>query len=127
MKKQNSIRIDEELISLRPMIKIEQDDKKPLESFQNDVLRPVLKYQHELLELEMLNNTIFKHLKSKRLNPTAHRTALQKLVQTPELKFRCLGLILGMLCNKEYQFYLEHKTELNKRISAMIVDRIVSI
>ena len=29
MKKQNSIRIDEELINLRPMIKIEQDDKKP--------------------------------------------------------------------------------------------------
>ena len=127
MKKQNSIRIDEELINLRPMIKIEQDDKKPVESFQNDVLRPVLKYQHELLEIEMLNNSFFKHLKSKRLNPTAHRTALQKLVQTPELKFRCLGLVLGLLCNKEYQFYLEHKTELNKRISAMIVDRIVSI
>jgi hypothetical protein len=101
MKKQNSIRMDEELINLRPMIKIEQDDKKPVESFQNDVLRPVLKYQHELLELEMLNNPIFKHLKSKRLNPTAHRTALQKLVQTPELKFRCLGLVLGLLCNKE--------------------------
>jgi hypothetical protein len=46
----------EELLALRPQLFLDGGNEKPLEKFQNQVLRPILKYQHELWVLELKLN-----------------------------------------------------------------------
>ena len=57
----------EELVELRPSIFLEEESSKPLEKFQNQVLRPILKYQQELWILEVKQTLFFVQIKSKRL------------------------------------------------------------
>ena len=52
----------EELVELRPSIFLEEESSKPMEKFQNQVLRPILKYQHELWILEVKQSLFLKKL-----------------------------------------------------------------
>ena len=53
----------EELIELRPLIPSALvDDTKELEHFQNEVLRPIIKYQHDFIEMYFKANEQFQEL-----------------------------------------------------------------
>jgi hypothetical protein len=118
----------EELVELRPSIFLEEESSKPLEKFQNQVLRPILKYQQELWILEVKQNLFFIHIKSKRLKSFEYREAIKNVIaKTSDLKNRYIGIVIGLFTADEYAFYLENKTEINKRIVQMITERIVSI
>ncbi len=118
----------EELLALRPIIFLEEETSKPLEKFQNQVLRPILKYQQELWILEVKQTLFFVQIKSKRLKSFEYREAIKNVIaKTPDLKNRYIGIVIGLFTADEYAFYLENKTEINKRIVQMITERIVSI
>lgn len=118
----------EELIELRPSIFIEEESSKPLEKFQNQVLRPILKYQQELWILEVKQTLFFVQIKSKRLKRFEYREAIKNVIaKTSDLKIRYIGMVIGLFTADEYAFYLANKTEINKRIVQMITERIVSI
>ena len=94
------------------------------ESFQNTVLRPILKLQNELL-IMVLKNYFKKHKNSfyslsleKRLLYIEH--AIQK-----DIKFRnsLKGIIIGMFSVEEYQTYLLDSSALNKRMMGMLIER----
>lgn len=94
------------------------------ESFQNNVLRPILKLQNELL-IMVLKNYFKKHKNSfyslsleKRLLYIEH--AIQK-----DIKFRnsLKGIIIGMFSVEEYQTYLLDSSALNKRMMGMLIER----
>ena len=118
----------EELVDLRPTIFLEEESSKPLEKFQNQVLRPILKYQQELWILEVKQTLFFVQIKAKRLKGFEYREAIKNVIaKTPDLKNRYIGIVIGLFTADEYAFYLENKTEINKRIVQMITERIVSI
>ena len=118
----------EELVELRPSIFLEEESSKRLEKFQNQVLRPILKYQQELWILEVKQTLFFVQIKSKRLKSFEYREAIKNVIaKTPDLKNRYIGIVIGLFTADEYAFYLENKTEINKRIVQMITERIVSI
>ena len=52
----NELRIADELLELRPMVAVEENAKQ-LENFQNATLRPILKYQSDLLASYFMSNT----------------------------------------------------------------------
>ena len=96
------------------------------EQFQNKTLRPVLKLQHApLLQ-------VFRHYLTKR------KVAWQQLAQsdfkakTEELLSRdnrlrglLFGMLLGCLTEAELTYYLDHESEMNRRITSMLTERIL--
>lgn len=118
----------EELVELRPSIFLEEETSKPMEKFQNQVLRPILKYQHELWILEVKQSLFFIQIKAKRLKGFEYREAIKSVIaKTSDLKNRYIGIVTGLFTADEYSFYLENKSEINKRIVQMVTERIVSI
>jgi hypothetical protein len=121
------MRNDSLLKALRLLIETENITVTELERFQNEVLRPILKFQHSLLEIEIDNNLLIHKLLKQALPEERKRLLIKGIISKPELKNQLLGQITGLLTNSEFQFYYSKKKEIDKRIFAMLLDRIMSI
>ena len=95
------------------------------ERFQNQVLRPIIKMQNDLL-LASFKNYIRKHKNNyydldfgKRLN------YIENAVQR-DIKFRnsLKGMILGQFTLEEYETYTTNSSALNKRMLNMVIERL---
>lgn len=120
------MRKDSLLIALRPLIQTE-DTSTEIEKFQHEVLRPILKFQHTLFEIEITTNPLIEKLFKQDITAERKRALIKQTISKTELKYQLLGQITGLLTNTEYQFYSSCKKEIDKRIIAMLLDRILSI
>ena len=105
---------------------IREGELKEEELFQNMVLRPVIKMQHQILILrvkdyfvskKVLFNSLDQINKEKRI-----RNAFQKDAM---LKKEIQGFILGQLDAKEFKEYLKNQKSMNKRIVQMVQNRML--
>jgi hypothetical protein len=114
------------LLSIRPSLDhIKNTDDPASEAyFQNEVLRPILKFQNDLF-VQVLKNYFLKHKNSfyslsleKRL--LYIENALQK-----DIKFRNVlkGIIIGQFTLEEYHSYRSKSAALNKRMMQMLIQR----
>ena len=95
------------------------------EQFQNATLRPIIKFQNNLLVAAFRNyankhkNSFYELSLSKRLEYIEH--AVQK-----DMKFRnsLKGMIIGQFTVEEYEVYIQNSSALNKRMMNMVVERI---
>jgi hypothetical protein len=115
------------LKELRPIIETENKTTTEIERFQNEVLRPILKFQHMIFEIEVSNNPLLDKLLKQELTAERRRFLIKGIVSKIEVKNQLLGQITGLLTNSEYQFYYSKKKEMDKRIFAMLLDRFLSI
>ena len=115
------------LKSLRPFIETENKTVTEIERFQNEVLRPILKFQHAIFEIEVSSNPLLEKLLKQELTAERRRFLKKGIVSKTEVKNQLLGQITGLLTNSEYQFYYSKKKEMDKRIFAMLLDRFLSI
>ena len=118
---------NQELLSIRPILQLPLTETGITESFQNTTLRPILKYQHDLMVL------LFKNYIKKRKNAYFKLSPLQKLdyiqqaVKTDvAFKNRLAGLIIGHFTNEEFLTFSENETELLRRLTDLIVQRLQS-
>ena len=97
------------------------------ERFQNLVLRPVIKFQHDLL-IEAFRNYIVKHKNlfydlslEKRLDYIEN--SIQK-----NMKFRnsLKGMIVVAFTIEEYKLYIQNSSALNKRMMNIVKERLLS-
>jgi hypothetical protein len=121
------MRNDSNLKALRPLIDTEDKTTTEIEKFQNEVLRPILKFQHSLLEIEVLKNPLIEKLLKQELTSERKRLLVKGIIIKTEIKYQLIGQITGFLTNTEYQFYYSNKKEIDKRIFAMLLDRVLSI
>jgi hypothetical protein len=115
---------------IRPVIKgINIILNKSLEEdFQNKTLRPIIKMQHDLLVAYFKEHLIVKKCKFETLSNFKQRdyiTAVFKKDSAFKLELR--GLILGHFTTDEFATYSKSKSDFNKRILAMIQQRITSV
>lgn len=123
-----NMREEKQLLDLRPQVFTEQTTVSEIEAFQNEVLRPILKLQHDLLVIELETNSLILQLIQKYKSFEARQTALKQfLLHNRELKHQFIGQITGLFTNEEYLRYKSNKKEIDKRIFAMTVERILSI
>ncbi len=109
-----------------PMI-LEDAATSPEERFQNTCLRPILKFQNDLLlvvfrsYLDLRKGQFYTLSKPKRLEYIDH--AIRK-----DLKFKNLliGIIVGQFTVEEWEIYQAHERELRKRMTGLLVQRIQS-
>ena len=118
---------DERLQRQRPDLPVSKikDNMSSEEYFQNAVLRPILKFQNDIL-IE-----VFKTYIQKRKNVYYTLNANQKLNYVDhsiqkDIKFRnqLKGMIVGLFSLEEYELYIKNSSALNKRMMNLMIQRI---
>ena len=115
---------------LRPLItSIKKTEYASLEEkFQNEVLRPILKLQHEFIIICFEHFLILNKVQFNELSSIQKADVIQKLFKTDlRLKMELRSLIIGLFTYEEYKAYLIHSSGLNKRIYSMIQKRVESV
>jgi len=116
--------------SIRPVIKNigTSENKSAEEDFQNTILRPIIKMQHELLI------AVFNHYVQKRkvdfnsLNSLKKNELISNVFRTDtSFKTEVRGLIIGHFTVSEYALYESMASDMNKRILTMIKERLLSV
>lgn len=97
------------------------------ESFQNEVLRPILKLQNDIFLASFLNyitkNKIDFHNQTTEKKLSIMDNAIQK-----DIKFRnaLKGMVTGLFTTDEYTVYVKNSSNINKRMMSMLVERLKS-
>ena len=120
---------DLQVATLRPVINSIKNTSSTneIELFQNNVLRPSLKFQHSVL-VTLFLSVIEKRSEHMEQMTQAERSNFVSLIFQKEIGFRntVLGVVLGFLTETELSYYLKHKSAINRRISQMAQQRILS-
>ena len=120
---------DSYLKSLRPDIltKTIKTEMSSEEYFQNTVLRPIIKFQNELLI------AVFLQFCTKYKNVFFDLSTEKKILYiessfTKDSKLRSSfrDLIIGLFSVEEYSEYLKNASALNKRMTGIIKERLIS-
>lgn len=97
------------------------------ERFQNQVLRPILKLQNDLY-IGLFSNYASRQIPafSSLTTEKKHLLIEQSLQKDTVLKNTLIGISIGMLTGEELETYISDSKTFNKRIVAMIAERIKS-
>lgn len=115
----------QQLLEIRPEITsaVVSENMRSEEKFQNKTLRPVIKFQKELL-IEVFKNYVRKHKNAfLKLSIEKRLLYIENAVQR-DIKFRnsLKGMIIGQFTVEEYVLYTENSSALNKRMMNLVRD-----
>tara|TARA_B100000513_G_C11862914_1_gene173392 strand:- start:355 stop:756 length:402 start_codon:yes stop_codon:yes gene_type:complete len=117
------------LLAIRPNLNsLDKDlNTKEIETFQNDVLRPILKFQNDLL-LQIFIDYVkqYKGVFFKLSNHEKMSYIQEALSANQRLRSLILGTIVGLFTLEDYSYYRLNLSELNKRIVALVIKRLQS-
>jgi len=95
------------------------------EKFQNQTLRPILKFQNDLF-LEVFRNYAIKQKGVFfTLTPEKKMNYVENVIQR-DIKFRnsLKGIVIGMFTISEYKKYIQNSSNINKRMMNLLIERI---
>lgn len=112
----------EQLHALRSEIPLDTErNSLEIEQFQNNCLRPILKYQHDAILLYFESQIAeLEVTKSKKDQENLIKLRFQKDIITRNV---LMGMVLGLMTVDELTFYTENKNELSRRIVTMLTQR----
>ena len=103
-----------------------EGELKEEELFQNMVLRPILKMQHEILILRVKDYFLSKKIIFHSLDQLKKETYIRNAFQKDALFRKELqGFVLGQLNSSEFLEYLKNQKSYNKRIIQMAQQRMM--
>ena len=111
---------------LRPVLKnLINSNTSDLERFQNEVLRPIIKMQNNLLVAFFNNYIRNRKIEFNKLEAEFKKNKINTIL-TKDVNFKniLIGSIIGHLNENEVKIYLKSKSELNKRIIQMVMQRL---
>lgn len=102
-------------------------DSSPEEKFQNETLRPILKFQNDLFIEVFRNYAVKQKGVFFSLSPDKKMAYIENTIQR-DIKFRnsLKGIIIGMFTVTEYKDYIQNSSNLNKRMMNLLIERIKS-
>ncbi len=97
------------------------------ESFQNKTLRPILKFQNDLL-IESFKNYISTHKNIYYSYSVEKKLAFIENVFQRDIQYRNIakGMVIGLFTIEEFQEYNTNVSNYNKRMVTMIAERLKS-
>lgn len=103
------------------------DESLSDELFQNEVLRPILKLQNDLLLAVFLNYLAKNKMAFKNQTPEKKEATIENALQK-DIKLQNIfkGMIIGLFTTDEYALYLKNSSGLNKRMMSMLMERLKS-
>ena len=111
----------------RPILKnLIKDDTSELEYFQNITIRPIIKMQHHLLILSLNNYLRKRKISLENLSEIQIINKINSIINK-DISYRniCLGFIIGHFSSKEYMYYINHSSEIHKRIIKIVQKRLM--
>lgn len=95
------------------------------EKFQNQTLRPVIKFQNDLLIVAFRNYSVKHKGQFFDLNHENQLSYIENAIQR-DIKFRnsLKGMIIGQFTQEEYERYIANSSALNKRMMNMVIERL---
>jgi hypothetical protein len=114
---------------LRPSIPsiVQKSDISLEEKFQNEVLRPIIKLQNDLVLICFEHYLKRKKVELKKFTDDQITALIHKLFRSDtQLKSDLRSLIIGLFTVEEYREYLIISAQLNRRINSMIQERVGS-
>lgn len=118
---------DKHLINQRPEISSAKivEATSSFEAFQNQVIRPILKFQNELLIEVFLSRIKTKNQDLSALSFTEKQEIIKAQFKTnTTLKQMLLGCVVGLLTTEEFNYYNANTSNINKRIFSMLKERL---
>ena len=116
-----------QLESIRPIIQeiIVEKETGTMEYFQNQTLRPILKFQNSLF-LSIFRNHLEKHkIIFHQLTDAKKDECIEQIIHKDrKIHHLLLGVIIGNFTEIEYLAYLNYEKELNRRIMDMLIQRL---
>lgn len=120
----NDLRDEHELMELRPLVPLDNSSAKAIERFQNEVLRPILKYQNDLLLRFFLAHPHAENILKHKQNGPAFREKLHQYINRRETKNQIIGVVIGLFTQQELDRYFPDSKSQNKRIIQMAEQRL---
>lgn len=95
------------------------------ELFQNEVLRPILKLQNDLLIASFANYVSKNKMDFYTLSAEKKMAVMENAIQK-DIKFRnsLKGMVIGLFTSDEYATYIKNSSSLNKRMMGMLIERL---
>ena len=118
-------RPDQTLIDIRPLGPTETEKASEIEQFQNDVLRPILKFQHELFIAESRSNSILNRCFQRETIEGKRADIKQVFSKNAPIKYLLIGMVTGLMTADEFLSYQKQKSEFDKRITQMLIERLI--
>ncbi len=116
---------DEQLTGLRPEIST-TPAQNPAEAFQNEVLRPILKFQHVRIAALFQQHLNKRKKNLSGLSLEVRRDYVESAFQKDlTLRNQLTGLTLGFMTQSEWEVF-ENDKELARRLNNLLVQRIQS-
>ena len=97
------------------------------EVFQNEVLRPILKLQNDIIIASFVDYSNKNKIDINSFSVESKLKMIENIIQK-DIKFRntLKGIIIGLFTLEEYLLYTKHETSFNKRMIAMLIERLKS-
>ena len=116
-----------QLESIRPIIKdlVIENKTGTIEVFQNKTLRPILKFQNNLI-LSIFKNHLKKHkISLDSLADDKKDAYIEKIIKKDRKIYQLfIGIIIGHFTDNEYQEYFIYDKEFNRRIINILIQRL---
>lgn len=119
-----------QLTQIRPMLDLAEATTE-IEQFQNGTLRPILKFQNPLI-LQLFRNFIAQRFRKKKntfggMDISDQNIFITKAMKTDiQLKNIFLGIVIGYFTVPELNFYHQNTSEINRRITTLLIQRLQS-
>lgn len=114
------------LVALRPGITTEPA-QNPAEAFQNKVLRPILKFQHERIVAIFEHHVLKRKIPLNGMAPDDQKNYVEKAFQKDlALRNQLQGAVLGLLTDEEWGTFVESERELSRRMHHLLIQRLQS-
>lgn len=116
------------IVALRPHI--ESIDisgiSNPAELFQNTVLRPILKFQNDLLVQLVIGYVRKRDIDIQKLDVNSKGAYVTNLLQKDiALRNIIIGVVLGLMTTEEIEKYYQIEAELRNRTIKMVMQRLI--
>ena len=110
----------------RPIIAdLVNEGTSDIEKFQNEVIRPIIKMQHDLLISSLKNYLQKRKVDFSVLPDKKKRSKISSIYKTDNnYKNMTLGFVIGQFSMDEFKFYADNSSEINKRILQITSQRI---
>ena len=115
---------DQKLTDIRPDIETDGGTSKE-EQFQNGTIRPILNLQNEILVAQFRSYIEKFKPVFKAYNQTVQMDYIEEVMKKdPRIRNSMIASCVSLFTIEEYDFYKNHKNDLNKRIVHMIMRRL---
>jgi hypothetical protein len=116
---------DTQLRAIRPDLNLHSAQSGDVEKFQTDTVRPILKFQNSIILAQFK-----KYLEKFKPQFNAYNQSAQKnyiedvMKKDVRIKNSLIACTVSMMTLEEYEQYCNDKNEINKRIVAMLIERL---